>query len=216
MEQTPENNGDAIEFKSDEAPVADEAAKLAETKATEEKVAAEKKTADEKAASEKAAEDVKNKKPDSYELKLPEGSKLSKAQADEIAAYAKEQGLSQDQAQKQLERESKLLDGLEAKNLEQLKEATGQWLETVKTDKEIGGEGFAKNAELAKRVVTRFGTPEFKAELERTGLGNHPELVRVFVRIGNSMSDDQFIMPGTQSNPKPDMATRFYGGDKKE
>lgn len=216
MEQKPENSGDAIEFKSDEAPVADEAAKLAETKAAEEKAAVEKKTADEKAASEKAAEDVKNKKPDSYELKLPEGSKLSKAQADEIAAYAKEQGLSQDQAQKQLERESKLVEGFEAQSLEQLKEATGQWLEAVKTDKEIGGEGFSRNAELAKRVVTRFGTPEFKAELERTGLGNHPELVRTFVRIGQSMSDDQFVMPGTQSTSKPDLATKFYGGEKKE
>ena len=212
----PENNGDAIEFKSGEAPVVDEAAKAAEAKAAEEKAAADKKTAEEKSSSEKAAEDAKNKKPDSYELKLPEGSKLSKAEADEIASYAKEQGLSQEQAQKQLERESKLVAGFEAKSLEQLKEATGQWLEAVKTDKEIGGEGFAKNAELAKRVVTRFGTPEFKAELERTGLGNHPELVRIFTRIGHSMSDDQFVMPGTQSTPKPDMATRFYGGEKKE
>jgi hypothetical protein len=216
MEQTPENNGDAIEFKSEEAPVVDAAAKAAEAKASEEKAVADKKVAEEKAASDKAAEDVKNKKPESYELKLPEGSKLSKAQADEIAAYAKEQGLSQEQAQKQLERESKLVEGFEAKSLEQLQEATVQWLETCKTDKEVGGETFQRNAELAKRVVSRFGTPEFKAELERTGLGNHPELFRFCKRIGESMSDDQFIMPGTQSAPKPDLATKFYGGEKKE
>jgi hypothetical protein len=172
---------------------------------------------EEKAEEKKETSEKKEEKKEIvYSLKLPEGSKLQKAQADEIAAYAKEQGLSKEQAQKQLERESKLASDFETQSLNQLKEATGQWLEAVKTDKEIGGEGFPKNAELAKRVVTRFGTPEFKAELERTGLGNHPELVRVFVRIGQAMSDDQFVQPGSQSTPKKDIAEKFYGGEKKE
>ena len=212
---------DAIDLKAG-AGAGDEPVKTEEAKAAEEKTAADKATfdkavADKVAADAKAAEEAKSKKPDSFELKLPEGSKLSKADADEIAAFAKEQGLSQEQAQKQLERESKLAAGFEVKSLEQLKEATGQWLEAVKTDKEIGGEGFQKNAELAKRVVTRFGTPEFKAELERTGLGNHPELVRVFVRIGQSMSDDQFVQPGSQTTTqKQSLASKFYGDEKKE
>jgi flagellar biosynthesis GTPase FlhF len=218
MEQIPENNGDAIDLKAGLDQGGNDDANAAELESAEVKAAAEKKAADEKASLEKKASDKKEaeKKPDSYELKLPEGSKLSKADADEIAAYAKEQGLSQEQAQKQLERESKLVEVGEARSLEKLKEATGQWLEAAKTDKEIGGEAFPKNAELAKRVVTRFGTAEFKAELERTGLGNHPELVRTFVRIGQAMSDDQFIMPGTQPNQQKDLATRFYGEEKKE
>jgi len=154
------------------------------------------------------------KVPEKYELKNPEGSKLSAQDVEEIASYAKERGFSQEQAQAQVERESKLREGFEKASLAQLESATKEWLDTAKSDKEIGGENFPRHAELAKRVVTQFGTPEFKAELERTGLGNHPELVRVFVRIGKAMSDDQFVQPGSQTKQPQDVADKFYGGKK--
>ena len=203
----------------------DDTAKAAEAKVIADKAIADKAISDKAAADAKAAEEAKAKEakpeekkaaPEKYDFKLPEGSKLSKAEVDEVAAFSKEQGLSQEQAQKILERESKLADGRDAKNLAQLQEATVQWLEAAKADKEIGGEAFPKHAELAKRVVERFGTKEFKDELNRTGLGNHPELVRVFTRIGKSMSDDQFVQPGSQTAEKTDLATKFYGAGKKE
>jgi len=191
-------------------------AKAAETKLAEEKSATDAKAADEAKKVEDAKKVEEKKTPVPYELKLPEGSKLSKTEVDNIAAFAKEQGLSQEQAQKQIERESKLAEGHDAKNIAQLDEATVEWLETAKTDKEIGGEAFPKHAELAKRVISRFGTEEFKDELNRTGLGNHPELVRIFVRIGKSMSEDQFVHPGTKTEQPKDLAEKFYGASKKE
>lgn len=206
---------------------ADDASKAAEAKAAEEKAASDKAAADKaKADGEakaKADADAKAKEdagkkivPEKYELKTPEGSKLSAQDVEEIASYAKERGFSQEEAQAQLDRESKLREGFEKASLAQLESATKEWLETAKSDKEIGGEAFPKHAELAKRVVTRFGTPEFKAELERTGLGNHPELVRVFVRIGKAMTDDQFIMPGSQTVETKDVAKKFYGDSEKK
>lgn len=207
---------------------ADDAAKAAEAKAAEEKAASEKAAADKskadgeakaKADAEAKAKEESGKKkivPEKYELKTPEGSKLSAQDVEEIASYAKERGFSQEEAQAQLDRESKLKENFEKQSLAQLESATKEWLETAKSDKEIGGEAFPKHAELAKRVVTRFGTPEFKAELERTGLGNHPELVRVFVRIGKAMTDDQFIMPGSQTVETKDVAKKFYGDSEKK
>lgn len=203
-------------------------------KAAEEKVVDDKATADAKAAEEakakgdadakaKAEADAKakadaekNKVPEKYNLTPPQGSKLSAQDVEEIASYCKERGFSQEQAQSQIERESKLREGFEKQSLVQLAKATTEWLETAKSDKEIGGEEFPKSAELAKRVVSRFGTPEFKAELERTGLGNHPELVRVFVRIGKAMSDDQLVLPGSQTKQPVDIADKFYGGSSKK
>ena len=35
-------------------------------------------------------------------------------------------------------------------------------------------------------------TPELVAALDSTGLGNHPELVRMCVRIGKAMREDTF------------------------
>lgn len=225
----PTNMDEAIKEGAGNAPT--DADKVATDKAAAEKAAAEKAVADEAAAKAKADADAKEKadadakvKPDAdkhkvpekYELKTPEGSKLSAQDVEEIASYCKERGFSQEQAQAQIERESKLKENFEKQSLAQLESATQEWMETAKADKEIGGEEFPRSAELAKRVVSRFGTPEFKKELERTGLGNHPELVRVFVRIGKAMSDDQLVLPGSQTQQPVDIAEKFYGGSQKK
>lgn len=148
---------------------------------------------------------------DPFDLKAPKDSLLDTAAVDAIKAFAKEKGLSAEQAQAMLERESANV----ASFVEQQEQARDQmrssWLEQTKTDKEIGGEQFNANAELAKRVVEKFGTDEFKKALDESGLGNHPELVRILARIGKAMGNDTLVVPGsTSGTPKPSMAERLY------
>lgn len=175
--------------------------------------AAEKKSA--KEAAEKAAQEAnKSKAPEKYELKLPENSPLSAASIDKISSYAKEKGLSNDAAQAILERESQAVAEYRDSKMAELEETSKGWLETAKTDKEIGGEAFKQNAELAKRVVDRYGDKEFKEALNSSGFGNHPGLVKLLVRVGKQMSSDQLVIPGTQET-KPQIKTaaeRLYGG----
>lgn len=153
-------------------------------------------------------------KPDAepkFELKLPEGSLLKPEAVERMTARAKELKLTPEQAQAELERESELVktfvEGEKGKLAEQVKE----WVAESSKDPEIGGEAFAKNAEYAKRVVNRFGTDAFKKALNETGLGNHPELVRVFVRIGRAMTEDQLVLPSGQSTAPKSPAEVLYG-----
>lgn len=193
--------------------------KAAEAKAISDKTASDKASADAKAAEDakKKDEPSKEKKvPESYALKLPEGSKLDASHVEKIATFAKERGLSQEDAQAMLDRDSQLRADFETQGVAQLDEAAQKWAEDSKSDKEIGGEEFQKNAELAKRVIERFATPEFKAQINKTGFGNHPELVRIFVRIGKAMSDDQFVQPGSQTQETTDVAKKFYGDSTKK
>ncbi len=68
------------------------------------------------------------------------------------------------------------------------------------------------NVELAKRVVDRFGTDPLKKSLSESGLGNHPELVRLLVRIGKSMSEDQLVIAGHKpSETKKSAADILFG-----
>lgn len=151
--------------------------------------------------------------PEKYDLKLPEGSLLEASEIEKIASLAKERGLSNKDAQALLDDRSKLLDSYAGKQKETWGKETGRWLEVTKADPEIGGEAFGKNAELAKRVVTRFGTPELMQGLNETGFGNHPELVRLMVRIGKAMDDDQLVMPGSKTPAvEKNLADVFYGG----
>ena len=146
-----------------------------------------------------------------YELKLPEGSLLRPEHVEKIALIAKERGLSNENAQLLVEREhqarTEFLNELRAQD-EQAKTA---WISEVKADKEIGGDNFNRSVETAKRALDRFGSPEFKAMLDDTGYGNHPEVVRIFARIASSMSEDQLVIPGSQAGGSKSIEEIFYG-----
>lgn len=136
--------------------------------------------------------------PEKYELKLPEGSQLDAAHVEKVAAYAKERGLSNEQAQAVLERESQAVSGFIEGSQNQLKEQSTKWVEELKQDKDVGGDSFNKSAELAKRFVSRFGDDSLKDALDQTGLGNHPGLFKMIVRAAKLMSEDQLVLPNAQ------------------
>ena len=150
--------------------------------------------------------------PDKYELKAPEGSLIDAAGVERIAALAKAQGLSATQAQALLEAQSAEAAAAKEGQTALLETSKTQWLDATKADKEIGGEGFGKNAEIAKRVVDKYGSPELKAALNETGLGNHVELIRLLVRIAkaNNMNEDSFVSGSAASGGNTSAADKLY------
>lgn len=160
----------------------------------------------------KKPEEEKKVVPEKYELKVPEGSQLDASYVEKIASYAKEQGLSNEQAQALLERDSAALADYVKAQHETLEKQQVEWKQQVELDKEIGGQAHRQNVELAHRVLKRFGSEAFLDQLDSTGLGNHPELLRVFVRIGKQMGEDSLVMPGVDgSSTKLDPAQVLYG-----
>lgn len=162
-----------------------------------------------------------NKEPDppqNYDdIALPEGSLLEAAELDKTVLLAKARGLSSEDAQLLLNEQSKLLDSYAGKQEEVVKTEQAKWVPAMQADAEIGGDAFAENAQVAKRVIDRYGSDELKAGLRTTGFGNNPELVRMMVRIGKSMSEDQLVLPGSKSPAEEkSMADVFYGGSNND
>lgn len=146
-----------------------------------------------------------------FSVKMPEGSLLDAKRADEIVAYAKAQGLSNEQAQSILERESNAVNGYVESQKQTLKSKSAEWVNELMADKDIGGKEFLSNTELAKRVIHRFGDQTLIDGLNETGLGNHPSLVRAFVKIGKLMSEDQLVIaPNPISGGPKSFAERLY------
>jgi hypothetical protein len=164
-----------------------------------------------KATESKAPEGKTEGVPEKYDLKIPEGSLLEASAVEKIAAYAKEQGLSQKQAEALLERENQAVADFAQGQTKQLEQKREEWLKTAQVDPEFGGTEFPKNVEIAKRVINRFGSDSFKAALNESGLGNHPELVRFCWRLGKAMTDDELIVPGAQGSGKRPIEEIFYG-----
>lgn len=146
-----------------------------------------------------------------YDLKLPEGSNLDNTWLEEWTNLAKEQKLSNEQAQKLLEKESLTVKSFFEAQQQQQQEQRNAWAESVKADKEIGGEQLQANVNLAKQALTKFGSEALMKELEATGYGNHPEVIRVFAKIGKALNPQGLVTAGTQAGPqKKSLADVFY------
>lgn len=138
--------------------------------------------------------------PENYEFTMPDGVELDKAAADEFAAIAKELKLDQPTAQKVADVAAKMAQ----RQTEKHAEVVSQWAQTVKTDKEIGGDNLEQNLATARKAMDTFGSPALKALMDSTGLGNHPEVIRAFVKAGKAISEDGFVkgaQPGVQTDP---------------
>lgn len=141
--------------------------------------------------------DDKEKKPEGapekYEFTAGEGVELDTEALKDFEPVARDLNLTNEQAQKLVDAYPKILAGVQQRQAEAWQKQTEGWAETVKADKEIGGDKLTANLSAAQRALDQFGTPELKEYLNATGLGNHPDLVKTFVKIGKAMSEDGMV-----------------------
>lgn len=159
--------------------------------------------------------------PEKYELKAPEATPWAQdaESMQRFEEFARDLDLSQEAAQQMLD---KLAPAMVNKQLEAVNKIVDQWGESTKADKEIGGEQLNENLSVAKKALDAFGSPELRALLGKydaeknpkgTGLGNHPEVIRLLYRAGKAISEDT-VVPAGSGNPKQtggrDYASSLY------
>ena len=85
------------------------------------------------------------------------------------------------------------------------------WANEAKAAPDIGGTNFDQNLGLAKRGIETYFSPDFVKLLDSSGLGNHPEMIRGFMKIGKTVSQDTFVSGGSGQTPNASQAERLYG-----
>lgn len=146
--------------------------------------------------------------PERYELKMPEKSVLDQRAVDETATIARELGLSNEAAQKLLERRntdvSQALEVSRQTTETGWREQVDKWANSARADKEYGGEKYDANIAIALDAMNKLATPELKALLAdpNLGFGNHPEVVRLFYRIGTKLQPGSFVPGGVAPQAK--------------
>lgn len=193
-----ETKADSVDTRTDFEKSADslydKKTEKTEAEATDDKTGDEKKTKPE----EKASEDKnKSSSPETYDLQAPEGSLLDESAVERIAAEAKKQGLSQDQAQDLLHRADKI-----AEDDRDLRERT--WRNQVVEDLEIGGRHLAETTTMAQAALERFGSDDLRAMLETTGYGSNPAVIRFLRDIGRAISQDKLVKGSTATDKRSD------------
>lgn len=135
------------------------------------------------------------------ELKLELKDGVSEQDISEVLEFAKENKLSQEAAQKIIDSRSALHSKLEQAHAQALSNAIESWKTEVKNDPEIGGDNFDKSIELANLTISHYDK-EFKTVLDKTGLGNHPKVLRLLARIGKDLQNDSMVRSKNHGAPE--------------
>ena len=128
---------------------------------------------------------------------------------DGYQAIAKELGLSKENASALLTKAGELISRLDVQAVEK---QNAEWIAAARNDKEFGGSALNANLAIAKKGLDAFGGEPLKELLETTGLGNHPEVIRFFWKVGKAVSEDTFSRGGTGSRPasEEEIAKQLY------
>jgi hypothetical protein len=149
--------------------------------------------------------------PEKYEFKAPEGSEYDAKVIEAFSGAAKEAKLSQETAQKLIET---MAPAMAARQAEQIEAIHEQWRSTSAADPEIGGTKFQENLGVAKKAYDNFATPELRKLLDDTGMGNHPEVIRMMFRVGKAISEDKVVVGNTGNNTAKPVANILYDKTK--
>ena len=133
--------------------------------------------------------------PEKYEFEPPEGVEVDPSK------IAKELGLNQKQFQQLVEYDIQRSAAALEEMSTQFSERINHWAEDTKADKELGGESLDENLGLAKRAIDTFGSPQLAKLIDAPsadnpdglGLGNHPEVIRLFYRVGRAISESDLV-----------------------
>ena len=156
-----------------------------------------------------------------FDLEVPEGFSMDDSATKEFAAFAQELGVDQEKAQKMLNRHVESLNDTLGTSDKARKEVHESWASESMNDKEFGGTNLAENIVGARKVMNSFSSPATDGDgkpvmhqegvmkghqmtkvevlLNQTGMGNHPEMIRIFHRISKAISEDTFV----QGDMKP-------------
>ena len=126
-----------------------------------------------------------------------------------LGEVAKELDLTQEAAQKVLDKVAPVMQARQAAVVEQVKL---DWANESQADKEFGGESLNDNLEIAKSSLNAFGTDALKSLLQESGLGNHPEVIRFRYRAGKAISEDSYVGNSDGANAKSNGIPKDFNG----
>lgn len=127
---------------------------------------------------------------------MPEGVTLDETGAKDLGALAKELNLSQASAQKIVDLAVAKAQRDAETGAAQLETVREGWRTATKSDKEFGGDKLDASLVTAQKALKQFGSPELNELVVGAGLGDHPEFIRLMVRVGNAISEAPIVNGG--------------------
>lgn len=135
--------------------------------------------------------------PEAYELVMPEGVGLDAELLAEATPVFKEIGLTNETASKLMPFAARLIEKTAATTQQKIVEAGDAqrkaWLDAAKAAGDIGGGNWGKTIGTAAKGLDAMGFvagSPFRQFLEETGMGNHPDMIRIAAKLGELTGED--------------------------
>lgn len=159
---------------------------------------------------------------------LPEGVTLADEQVKSFTDILGDHNLShQERGQKlvdlYLSEQKNMADAYARNQIEVWKTLNDGWKQELRSDPELGGNRLDTTLSVAKAVIEEFGGSKEQqsallAQLDATGMGNHPAFVRILHNIGTALNvlEDRIIAAPASAKAQPtSRSERWYGGNGK-
>ncbi len=156
--------------------------------------------------------------PEKYEITLADGQAFDTEAMEVVEPILRELGLTNDQAGKlaaawpglQEKMAARFAAAAQEQQVTELNNWSAEWERASVADAEIGGapEVMGPKMALAAKARDQFASPELRNLLRVTRLGNHPEVLRLFWKVGAAISEGTFVRGdggGPQTQPTADV-----------
>lgn len=174
-----------------------------------------------------AKPDAETGPPEAYALTMPEGVELDAEVMAVAAPVLKELGLTNEQASKLVPIVQQVQERMANEQTSQFAALSADWAKQAKADPEMGGQNWKVTEQNAARALDMFAGPAsakndkgedvpnaFRAFLNETKMGNHPEFIRLMARVGAAAGEDSKFVRGEGAPPvKQDPLEARYPND---
>lgn len=169
-------------------------------------------------------QDKADSAPEAYNLtvttKDAEGNEaaveIDKVLLDEATPILKGLNLTNDQANQLAPLAVKVQERMLSQQADDFTAIKASWAKEAKADSEIGGAKWAETEALAARGLDTLGFPQgspFRKLLDESGLGNNPDMIRAWRRVGEKLGEDRIEPTDALKAIKPDRLEALYPDD---
>ena len=127
--------------------------------------------------------------PDSYQID-DDINENAPALAEALGGAAKELKMSQEQLNTFVE---KMRPAFVQHQRSILERSAKLWEDRTLADPEIGGQNLKANMQVASKAYKSFASDALRKEFSEAKLDRHPEVIRLFLRIGRALGEDTAV-----------------------
>ena len=158
----------------------------------------------------KADEPNKDDAPKYEAFNIPDGQGVDEEKLSKFTEAATAAKLSQEDAQSFVDL---YVDAVKEAGEEHVKawaDVQAKWVNDAKEDKEIGGDKFQETIVTAKTALKVLGNEQLIEALNVTGMGNHPEFIRFFAKVGRAIGEDGVHFGRGEAKETTPIANRLF------